>query len=361
MGRYVPPEFEGTTSANKLAGKHALGARARKIKEGILTVRFEMPFAVWCFSCPKPTIIGQGVRFNAEKKKVGNYHSTPIYAFRMKHAACGGWIEIRTDPKNTAYVVMEGGKKRDTGEDRVREGEEGMEILTAEEREKRREDAFSVLEGRKEEKAQEKEHRYRISELQEASEKHWEDPYEASRRLRKGFRADRKVREKDAEVTETLRNKMGLDIELLPEHEDDATRAAFVEFGNVDESNSTATSRPLSALNNSKDVKKTERPGKRLSSKEKAAAEVERRRQALQQQIRDNTRAAQDPFLNFSRDTRADVFTARALSGIKRKREREHDAQPSDTSTTPETAETFTTDSLSANCPIPQLVVYDSD
>src|SRR2546430_5721630 len=96
MGRYVPPEYEGTTSANKLAGKHALGARARKSSQGILTVRFEMPFAIWCTTCPQPTIIGQGVRFNAEKKKVGAYYSTPIYSFRMKHSICGGWIEIQT-------------------------------------------------------------------------------------------------------------------------------------------------------------------------------------------------------------------------------------------------------------------------
>ncbi|KAG9538780.1 DUF572-domain-containing protein, partial [Aureobasidium melanogenum] len=177
MGRYVPPELEGTMSANKVAGKHALGKRANKIKEGILTVRFEMPYAVWCNHCPKPTIIGQGVRFNSEKKKVGNYFSTPIWSFRMKHPACGGWIEIHTDPKNTAYVVKEGGKARDTGEDRVREGEEGVPILSAEERERRRQDAFAVLEDKKQDKVQEKEQGKRIAELQEVRDQHWDDPY----------------------------------------------------------------------------------------------------------------------------------------------------------------------------------------
>ena len=69
MGRYVPPEQEGLMSGNQLHGKHALGARANKIPQGILTVRFEMPYPIWCTHCPKPAIIGQGVRFNAEKKK----------------------------------------------------------------------------------------------------------------------------------------------------------------------------------------------------------------------------------------------------------------------------------------------------
>jgi coiled-coil domain-containing protein 130 len=237
MGRYVPPEFEGLASGNKLNNKHALGSRAKNIKAGILTVRFEMPYAVWCNHCPKPTIIGQGVRFNAEKKKVGNYHSTPVYSFRMKHAACGGLIEIRTDPKNTAYVVTEGGKARDTGEDRVREGEEGMEILSVEEREKRREDAFATLEGRAEEKAAVKDNKRRIQELQEERERHWDDPHEASRRLRKGFRAERKVRHKTAAHDEGIKDRMSLAVKLLPETEEDRQRASFVDFGNFAASN----------------------------------------------------------------------------------------------------------------------------
>ena len=40
-----------------------------------------------------------GVRYNAEKRKVGNYYSTPIYAFRCKCHLCDGWFEIQTDPK----------------------------------------------------------------------------------------------------------------------------------------------------------------------------------------------------------------------------------------------------------------------
>ena len=40
-----------------------------------------------------------GVRYNAEKKKIGNYFSTPIYSFRCKCHLCDGWFEIQTDPK----------------------------------------------------------------------------------------------------------------------------------------------------------------------------------------------------------------------------------------------------------------------
>lgn len=42
-------------------------------------------------------------RYNAEKKKVGNYYSTPIYSFRCKCHLCGHWFSIETDPKVSLY------------------------------------------------------------------------------------------------------------------------------------------------------------------------------------------------------------------------------------------------------------------
>ena len=156
--------------------RHALGNRARKAGQGILTVRFEMPFAVWCGHCPKPTIIGQGVRFNAEKRKVGAYHSTPIWAFRMKHVACGGWIEIRTDPANTDYVVYDGGKRRDTGEDKVREGD--VEIRTEDERRRLQEDAFAALEVKIDDRAQVNADKARIEDLKKTQTREKEEEKE---------------------------------------------------------------------------------------------------------------------------------------------------------------------------------------
>ena len=60
---------------------HPLRERAKKLDEGILTIRFEMPFDVRCTGCNNR--IGKGVRFNAEKKSVGKYFSTTIWSFRM--------------------------------------------------------------------------------------------------------------------------------------------------------------------------------------------------------------------------------------------------------------------------------------
>lgn len=99
---------------------HPLRERAKKISEGILTIRFEMPFNVRCTGCGNQ--IGKGVRFNAEKKCVGKYLSTKIWSFRMMcHCEDGTsrtdrrknphFIEVHTDPKNAEYIVVEGAEK----------------------------------------------------------------------------------------------------------------------------------------------------------------------------------------------------------------------------------------------------------
>ncbi len=344
MGRYVPPEHEGTTSANKLAGKHALGSRARKADQGILTVRFEMPFAIWCTTCSKPSIIGQGVRFNAEKKKVANYHTTPIYSFRMKHVSCGGWIEIRTDPKNTAYVVTEGAKKRDTGEDKVEEGE--IRIKTEEERERLANDAFAALEGKVDDKRQASSDKSRIEELQRAKDRDWSDPGEANRRLRKTFRAERKVRQKNDGLTEELKERMSLGMELLEETEEDRKMAGFVQFGDFNGEGAVvkAKSRPLFAESST-----LEKPLSKRPKTTKAVAAAEQRRVELCREVGSNTRAVLDPFLNI--DKPSAPTTSRA-SFLKRKK--------SSTENLPSTPD-LDVKSVETQTRPPALVEYDSD
>ena len=310
-------------------------------------MRFEMPYPIWCTTCPKPTVIGQGVRFNAEKKKVGNYYSTPIFSFRMKHTACGGWIEICTDPKNTAYVVTEGAKKRDTGDDKVHEGE--IVLRTDEERERLQNDAFAALEVKVGDKRQAATDKGRIEELLEAGDKDWDDPYTASRRLRKTFRGERKVREKNSALTEALKDRMSLGIELLPETEEDRRRAGFVEFGDSGEPASEialirARAKPLFPTEQIK-VKERLSSGKK-AKKLKAEQVAERQRESLRLELQQNTRAVMDPFLV----DQAVFVTSGAIPGIKRKRAlaEEGEAQQQDTAPLIDVFK-------------PPLVDYDSD
>ncbi|KAL6222859.1 hypothetical protein ACLB2K_006249 [Fragaria x ananassa] len=108
---YYPPEWSPNQgSLNKFHGQHALRERAQKVDQGILIIRFEMPYNIWCSGCN--SIIAKGVRFNAEKKHVGNYYSTKIWSFTMKAACCKEEIVIQTDQKNCRYVIVSGAQQK---------------------------------------------------------------------------------------------------------------------------------------------------------------------------------------------------------------------------------------------------------
>jgi len=55
-----------------------------------------MPYNIWCEGCNSH--VAMGVRYNAEKSKIGMYYTTPIYKFRMKCHLCDNHFEIKTDP-----------------------------------------------------------------------------------------------------------------------------------------------------------------------------------------------------------------------------------------------------------------------
>ncbi|ORM40268.1 Coiled-coil domain-containing protein -like protein [Babesia sp. Xinjiang] len=69
-------------------------------------IRFEMPFKVICLKCG--AYIAKGVRFDAERKAIGKYFSTTIYAFLMSCHHCHNPIVIQTDPENTDYICKVG-------------------------------------------------------------------------------------------------------------------------------------------------------------------------------------------------------------------------------------------------------------
>ncbi|KAL8444737.1 hypothetical protein Emag_005366 [Eimeria magna] len=111
-GFYYPPAFDPKThgSLNRFHGNHPLGRRAQDLHLGILIIRFEMPFKVSCLSCDE--IIDKGVRFNAEKRRVGAYFSTPVYSFSFSCPACSHPFVITTDPKHSRYLCTQGLKQR---------------------------------------------------------------------------------------------------------------------------------------------------------------------------------------------------------------------------------------------------------
>ncbi|KAK3350038.1 CWC16 protein [Lasiosphaeria hispida] len=374
MGRYVPPDQEGVISGNALNKKHPLGARAAKLaSQGVLTVRFEMPFAVWCGHCPAPTIIGQGVRFNAAKRRVGSYHSTPVWAFTLRHAACGGEIEVRTDPQHTAYVVAAGGRRRDTGADDESlvsaVGDGGFAIRTDAERAQQRESAFGNLEKTIADREKLLEAGERLGELQDAAARLWDDPYAQNQRLRKAFRVGRHEREKEAVKTENLQDRMSLGIELLPGSEADARHAALIDFGGADVDSDLpvekALARPLfksvAAQTGKARQGKNETGGKTTGTKRKLKSEIaaEKRRENLVSEIIGNTRATLDPFLDFgSKETpKRSVI----IPGLKKRRTAKDVSAPGEPPLVGDEAGRAATPIASTSATPTPLVSYCSD
>lgn len=231
-------------------------------------------------------------------------------------------MEIRTDPKNTAYVVTEGAKKRDTGEDKHMEGE--IKIMTSEERERLQNDAFAALEGKVEDRKQALTDKSRIEELHRAKEKDWDDPYAASKKLRRAFREDRKQKEKNDALTENLKDRMSLGLDLLEETEEDRQRAKLISFGDFDGDTAIfkAASKPLFGGTKSS----TPPPIRTLTKQEKKttpAPEALRlsNREKLRHELEFNTRAIVDPFLSADK-------TISPLAGlVKRKGELRQEAE----------------------------------
>lgn len=338
MGRYIPPDLVGTQSFNQASGKgHALGNRARKLaSEGVLIVRFECPFAIWCTNCKPEAIIGQGVRFNAEKKKVGNYYTTPIYSFKIKHTTCGGWIEVRTDPKNAEYVVVDGGRRRDTGENKLLEGEVRIGLTEEEKDRLEKEGGFGMLEKKVEDKKVFDTQTKRIEDLQKASERDWADPYSKSKLLRKEFRIGRRKRQADEKSGEILQEKYGIGFDLVAPEEADAERAKYIGFGDVKPDTSAA--KPMFITHSTTPASKSGNDGNKKLRKSDLVTQEQK--SVLTSTLRNNTRSVVDPFLREEKPWQP---------RIKRLKQDDGEDRPK------------RDDIMPAKSGVPTLVGYDSD
>jgi coiled-coil domain-containing protein 130 len=171
-----------------------------------------------------------GVRYNAEKKKIGAYFSTPIYSFRCKCHLCDGWFEIQTDPKNTRYVVTSGARQKD--EDWNPEENGGYAVhgalyfyrydwpnLTIFHLDTDKEgaviDPLAALEKTTESKHHmENVQKPRVESLQMVSEHYNSDPYSLSLKARKKFREEKKIDTKKRQADDSLKGRYALPAEL---------------------------------------------------------------------------------------------------------------------------------------------------
>ncbi|XP_014870497.1 putative splicing factor YJU2B [Poecilia latipinna] len=229
--KYYPPDFDPAKhgSLNGYHKTHALRERARKLSQGILIIRFEMPYNIWCDGCKNH--IGMGVRYNAEKKKVGNYYTTPIYRFRMKCHLCVNYIEMQTDPATCDYVIVSGARRKEERWDMA----ENEQILTTEreEKEKLETDAMYKLDHGGKDKEKLTKALPSLSEIQDY-QAGWKDDFQLNSSLRRKFRVEKKVLAEQEEKDNALKMRANLSIPLLPEKEEDKKLAGLLTYQTPD-------------------------------------------------------------------------------------------------------------------------------
>ncbi|XP_047434729.1 probable splicing factor YJU2B [Mugil cephalus] len=225
--KYYPPDFDPAKhgSLNGYHKTHALRERARKLSQGILIIRFEMPYNIWCDGCKNH--IGMGVRYNAEKKKVGNYYTTPIYRFRMKCHLCVNYIEMQTDPATCDYVIVSGASRKEERWDMA----ENEQILTTEhqEKEKLETDPMYKLDHGGKDKEKLTKALPSLSEIQDYQSS-WKDDFQLNSTLRRKFRTEKKVLAEQEEKDNAVRMRTNLSIPLLPEKEEDKKLASLLTY-----------------------------------------------------------------------------------------------------------------------------------
>ncbi|XP_065069394.1 coiled-coil domain-containing protein 130 homolog [Rhopilema esculentum] len=227
--KYYPPDFDPRKgSLNAYHGTHALRERARKIHEGIIIIRFEMPYNIWCNGCGNH--IGMGVRYNAQKRKVGNYYTTPIYKFRMKCHLCDQHFEIQTDPKNCEYVILSGAKRKEERWDPA--VTENIQTTDRDVKAKLVSDAMFKLEHTIEDKQKAKRSAPTLGKIREIRDV-WEDDFAVNQALRKKFREEKKEINKQKSLDDEFkeRNLLPSSVDLAEENEEDSRLAKRIRYG----------------------------------------------------------------------------------------------------------------------------------
>ncbi|KAF9439261.1 hypothetical protein BGZ76_007462 [Entomortierella beljakovae] len=240
-----------------------------------------------------------GVRFNAEKKKIGNYYSTPILSFRMKCHLCSNWFEIQTDPKNAQYVVTAGARKKI--EDFEPEDNETIRLDTPEELERRANDSFARLEHLQNDALKAKSEVTVLTRLQRLNNRQWSDPYALSQKLRKEFRTAKKVQLKSDIECKSIADRIGVSFDILPESENDREISKKIEF---DSGQKAIHDQKLKEIKSGGLFSKAGSSSRSTSTSNSPSNKVAR---ALASTITANTLLQVDPFLTKSRASRPSI------------------------------------------------------
>jgi coiled-coil domain-containing protein 130 len=204
-----------------------------------------MPYNIWCDGCKNH--IGMGVRYNAEKTKLGMYYSTPLYQFRMKCHLCDNYIVIKTDPANLDYEIVSGARRQENRWDPTQNGQVVPD--TKEVQRKLFDDPMFKLEhGAKDQKVA-ADSKPVLGKMYLRNEDVWRDNYAANCRLRAAFRETKKEIRKAEALDNALLSKSSLEIRLLPESDQDKQMASLMKLQTKRTVDETQTAKRKAILN----------------------------------------------------------------------------------------------------------------
>ncbi|RHY81117.1 hypothetical protein DYB26_015654 [Aphanomyces astaci] len=210
---YFPPEWRPEMGGiNKFQKSHPLGKRAKDIKDGILVVRFEMPFDVWCTHCN--THIGTACT-----------SSTTVLTYN-------GIMIVQTDPEARGYKLLDGIKKKTQMDDvewgthdddtleRLNAPEVGIALAA---------DPFFKLEHDEADKRVAKKRSSGLMDLIDRQDTLFSDPYKTNASLRKTFRGEKREIKRKADDAAARH----LSIPLADIHPSDVIASKSVLFHNL--------------------------------------------------------------------------------------------------------------------------------
>ncbi|XP_013387619.1 coiled-coil domain-containing protein 130 isoform X2 [Lingula anatina] len=193
-----------------------------------MIIRFEMPYNIWCDGCKNH--IGMGVRYNAEKSKIGMYYTTPLYKFRMKCHLCDNHFEIKTDPANHDYVIISGARRKEQRYDP--KDNEQIETEDKSVKKKLATDAMFKLEHGVDDKAKVQSVAYTLDQLEEIKAEKRDD-YMLNRRARDMFRKEKRALKDSLEADNALIARSSLGVSLVPEKEEDVKLAGLMKYASA--------------------------------------------------------------------------------------------------------------------------------
>lgn len=156
------------------------------------------------------------------------YYSTPIQQFRMKCHLCDNYIVIKTDPGNLDYVIVSGARRQENRWDPT----ENEQIVPDDKNVQKKlfDDPMFKLEHVVSDLKASDDAKPRLRRLYQRNDTTWSDNYEANCRLRATFRAKKKEIKLAEEKDKKLLARCSLDIDLLPENEQDKNMASLMRL-----------------------------------------------------------------------------------------------------------------------------------